>query len=89
MCSRVLWQQPCYCNNWLLALQEGKPIPKLSAILEDSDSEEEPDAVVEINANKVKLVVGPGGERIKLIQKKSKARLQVRTRLRCPVDSAT
>lgn len=57
--------------------QEGK-IPKLNEILEDSDEEPEPDAVVEVPLKKVKLVVGPGGERIRLIEKKSKARLQVR-----------
>ena len=60
--------------------QEGK-IPKLDAILAlESESEEEPDVVIEVPANKVKLMVGPGGERIKLIQRKSKARIQVRLR---------
>ena len=57
-------------------MQNGQ-IPKLSAIVEDSDSEEEPDAVVNIPINKVKLVVGAGGEKIKYIQRKSKCRLQV------------
>lgn len=52
-------------------------MPKLATIMEDSDSEPEPDAVVNIPINKVKLVVGPGGEMIKHIQRKSKARLQV------------
>ncbi|KAK9835168.1 hypothetical protein WJX81_002811 [Elliptochloris bilobata] len=56
---------------------DGK-IPKLEAILAESESEEEPDAVVEIPANKIKLMVGPGGERIKLIQRKSKCRIQVK-----------
>ncbi len=56
--------------------QEGK-IPKLDEILEDSDEEPEPDAVIEVPLKKVKLVVGPGGEKIRLIEKKSKARLQV------------
>ncbi|EIE20889.1 DnaJ-domain-containing protein [Coccomyxa subellipsoidea C-169] len=57
-------------------LAEGK-IPKLDEILDDSDEEPEPDAVIEIPLKKVKLVVGPGGEKIKLIEKKSKARLQI------------
>ena len=52
-------------------------IPKLSALEVDSDSEEEPDAVIHVPINKVKLVVGPGGEKIKHIQRKSKCRLQV------------
>ena len=33
--------------------------------------------VLEVPVKKVKLVVGPGGERIKVIERKSKARLQV------------
>ena len=36
-------------------VQNGQ-IPKLSAIVDDSDSDEEPDAVVHIPINKVKLV---------------------------------
>lgn len=58
-------------------MQDGK-IPKLDAILAESESEEEPDMVIEVPANKVKLMVGPGGERIKLIQRKSKCRVQAR-----------
>jgi len=45
---------------------------------DDSDKEPEPDAVVTIPTNKVKLLVGKGGETIGFIQKKSKARLQVK-----------
>ena len=52
-------------------------MPKLEDILEDSEEEPEPDAVMEVPLKKVKLIVGPGGERIKLIERKSKARLQV------------
>ena len=63
-------------DDMVLDAQNGQ-IPKLSAIVEDSDSEEEPDAVVHIPINKVKLVVGAGGEKIKHIQRKSKCRLQV------------
>ncbi len=58
-------------------VQEGK-IPKLDKILEESDEEEQPDAEVQVPEHKVKLVVGPGGEKIKHIQRKSKCRLQVR-----------
>lgn len=45
--------------------------------MDDSDSDEEPDAVMHVPLNKVKLVVGPGGDKIKYIQRKSKCRLQV------------
>lgn len=56
-------------------MQDGKKLPKLTDILE-SDDEPEPDVVLEVPLKKVKLVIGPGGERIKLIERKSKARLQ-------------
>lgn len=46
--------------------------------LSDDDEEEIADQEVQVPANKVKLVVGPGGERIKFISKKTKCRLQVR-----------
>ena len=59
-------------------MQEGKKLPKLTDILE-SDDEPEPDVVLEVPIKKVKLVVGPGGEKIKVIERKSKARLQVCT----------
>ena len=59
-----------------VCMQEGKKLPKLTDILE-SDDEPEPDVVLEVPLKKVKLVVGPGGERIKVIERKSKARLQV------------
>lgn len=57
-------------------MQKGK-IPKLDEILEDSEEEPEPDMVIEVPQKKVKLIVGPGGEKIKVIERKSKARLQV------------
>ena len=63
--------------NHCKAMQEGKKLPKLTDILE-SDDEPEPDVVLEVPLKKVKLVVGPGGEKIKVIERKSKARLQVR-----------
>ncbi|KAK9816506.1 hypothetical protein WJX72_001240 [[Myrmecia] bisecta] len=53
-------------------------VPPLAAILEDSDSEEEPDVEMQVPANKVKLIIGPGGEKIKFIQRKTKCRVQVR-----------
>ena len=69
----VSWSAGC------LLLQAGK-IPRLDAILNDSDSEEEPDHVLQIPARKVKLMVGAGGEKIKWIQKKTKCRVQVSRR---------
>jgi len=44
---------------------------------EGEDGEERPTAVVEVPTGKVKLIVGAGGENIKHIQRKSKARLQI------------
>ena len=60
--------------------QEGKKdaIPKLDTLLApDTDSEEEPDLVLQIPANKVKYMVGQGGDKIKYIQRKTKCRVQV------------
>ena len=51
---------------------------KDAAMLEDVDEEDVPDEVIEVPDNKVKLVIGAGGENVKKIQKKSNARLQVR-----------
>lgn len=59
------------------AIKAGKALPSLKALVE-SDSEEEPDLEIKIPSNKVKLVIGAGGEKIKEIQKKSKARIQVK-----------
>lgn len=44
----------------------------------DAEIEEKPDETVEIPDNKVKLVIGAGGENIRRIQKKSNCRLQVK-----------
>ena len=41
------------------------------------DQEEEPDMEIEIPTNKVKVMMGVGGEKIKMIQKKSKCRVQI------------
>ena len=57
-------------------------MPKLDDILKDNEEEEEvPDVEIKIPANKVKYMVGQGGEKIKWIQRKSKARVQVSPRL--------
>jgi polyribonucleotide nucleotidyltransferase len=65
--------------NLSVSLQEGKKLPKEPAVAGDSDSEEEtPDEEFEIPAHKVKLMIGAGGEKIKLIQRRTKARIQVR-----------
>lgn len=68
----------------LLHLQDGKKpaIPKLDELLApDSDSEEEPDLELQLPANKVKYMVGQGGDKIKYIQRKTKCRIQVRVAL--------
>ena len=50
----------------------------LAELLADDDGDEEqPTEVIVVPTNKVRLIVGAGGETIKHIQKKSKARLQV------------
>lgn len=62
-------------------LQDGKKaaVPKLDELLApDSDSEEEPDVELQLPANKVKYMVGQGGDKIKYIQRKTKCRIQVR-----------
>lgn len=60
--------------------QEGKKEadPKLDTLLApDTDSEEEPDVELQIPANKIKYMVGQGGDKIKYIQRKTKCRVQV------------
>ncbi|KAG2430428.1 hypothetical protein HXX76_009953 [Chlamydomonas incerta] len=62
-------------------LASGKALPSLKLLEElsdDDDPDANPDLEIQIPANKVKLVIGPGGEKIKEIQKKSKARVQVK-----------
>ena len=69
-------------DDFSLALQDGKQaaVPKLDELLApDSDSEEEPDLELQLPANKVKYMVGQGGDKIKYIQRKTKCRIQVRT----------
>lgn len=64
----------------LLPVQDGKKpaIPKLDELLApDSDSEEEPELELQIPANKIKYMVGQGGDKIKYIQRKTKCRIQV------------
>ncbi|GIL78746.1 hypothetical protein Vretimale_355 [Volvox reticuliferus] len=61
-------------------LAAGKAPPPLE-ILEESDDDDpdaNPDMEIQIPANKVKLMIGPGGEKIKEIQRKSKCRIQVK-----------
>lgn len=66
-------------NRKIALLAEGKKLPKEPAVAGDSDSEEEtPDEEFEIPAHKVKLMIGAGGEKIKLIQRRTKARIQVK-----------
>lgn len=74
---------------WEVLLLQNGQVPQLKDLVGDSDSEPEPDAVVHVPINKVKLVVGPGGEKIKQIQRKSKCQLQARQKhiaaSACPV----
>ncbi|KAH7615996.1 hypothetical protein Ndes2526B_g09309 [Nannochloris sp. 'desiccata'] len=52
-------------------------IPKaLQDLIADEDEEERPDEIIEIPANKLKLVIGPGGDKIKEIERRSKCRIQ-------------
>eukprot|EP00803_Ostreobium_quekettii_P008602 evm.model.scf_931.6 EVM.evm.TU.scf_931.6 scf_931:45254-50483(-) len=51
---------------------------KLPKVLEDSDSEEEADLEIQVPVHKVKLVIGPNGQKIQEIQRKSRCRLQVK-----------
>ncbi|PNH00179.1 hypothetical protein TSOC_014012, partial [Tetrabaena socialis] len=61
-------------------LATGKPPPPLKVLMEsdDDDPDANPDMQIQIPSNKVKLMVGPGGEKIKEIQKKSKCRVQIK-----------
>ncbi|KAI8472485.1 MAG: DnaJ-domain-containing protein [Monoraphidium minutum] len=59
------------------AMAAGKG-PKLPSVLEDSDDEEVPDLEIQVPTSRVKRIVGAGGATIKEIQKKSKARIQIK-----------
>ncbi|KAF6258089.1 DnaJ-domain-containing protein [Scenedesmus sp. NREL 46B-D3] len=61
-----------------VALAAGKKLPSQLALEESSDEEPEPDLEMQIPTNRVKLLVGPGGATIKDIQRKSKARIQIK-----------
>lgn len=75
------------CCQFHRVLQDGKKpaaVPKLEELLApDSDSEEEPDLVMQLPANKVKYMVGQGGDKIKYIQRKTKCRIQVHSADTC------
>ncbi|PSC68285.1 Histone deacetylase 14 [Micractinium conductrix] len=60
----------------LLELMKSGKLPKALEELIQEEEEEKPDQEIQIPAHKVKLVVGAGGEKIKLIQKRAKCRLQ-------------
>ena len=60
------------------SLAAGRPLASLDAVLmELSDGEETPDAMVDVPSNKVRLVMGPGGERIRDLQRRTKCRVQL------------
>lgn len=56
-------------------MQKGN-IPKSLRELIEEDVEEKADMEIDIPSNKLKLVIGPGGERIKAIEKQSRCRIQ-------------
>jgi polyribonucleotide nucleotidyltransferase len=61
----------------LQELLKGGKVPKaLEELIKDED-EEKADMELQIPAHKIKLMVGPGGEKIKFIQRKTKCRIQV------------
>jgi hypothetical protein len=66
--EKFSWHRPCL-------VQKGK-LPKTLEDLIQDDVEEQPDLEVQIPAGKLKLVIGPGGEKIKFMQRKSKTRIQ-------------
>jgi transcription antitermination factor NusA-like protein len=60
-------------------LKAGK-VPSAAKHLEEHEEAEEVAALeFEVPRHKVKLIIGAGGERIKLIQRKTKTRIQVST----------
>lgn len=59
------------------ALAAGKEV-KPPKIAQDSDSEDEADLEMKIPTHKVKYVVGPSGTKIQEIEKKSKAKIQIK-----------
>jgi hypothetical protein len=66
---------PAHIRRPPWALQAGK-LPKALAELIADEEEEAPDMLIQLPANKVKLVIGAGGEKVKLIQRKTKCRIQ-------------
>jgi predicted PilT family ATPase len=60
------------------SLQNGKPVVAAARCLEDEEDEEaEPDLEIQVPKHKVKLIIGPGGENIKQIQRRTRTRIQV------------
>lgn len=57
-------------------LSKGGKLPKSIQELIEDDEEPKPDMELQIPENKLKLVIGPGGERIKMIERQSKCRIQ-------------
>jgi len=56
-------------------LEKGKLPKSLEDLIKDEE-EERPDMEVQIPSNKLKLVIGPGGETIKSIEKRSRCKIQ-------------
>lgn len=57
-------------------LSKGGKLPRSIQELIEDDEEPKPDMELQIPENKLKLVIGPGGERIKMMERKSKCRIQ-------------
>lgn len=59
------------------ALEQGKPIKTIAELEAMEEEEPEADQEIEIPTNKVKLVIGNNGDKIKWIERKSKCHIQV------------
>ena len=59
-------------------LAAGKPIPALKALQEEEEEEPPADLEIRIPTSKVKLVIGPGGSKVKEIQDRTKCRVQIK-----------
>lgn len=59
-------------------LKKGEFAAATVVLEEEEEPEALPDLEIQVPKHKVKLIIGPGGERIKLIQRKTKTRIQVK-----------
>ncbi len=59
-------------------MESGKPYKSLAEIEALDEEEELADLEIQVPTNRVRLLIGQNGEKIKWIQKKSKCRVQVK-----------